>query len=607
VFRRICGLEDTGAIVVESRHYATMSKEDLLAEIRLVQGFAGSDKPLVDLVHELRVHQEEIRAQRAQLIEAQQALETSRDRYADLYDFAPIAFATLDRAGVICEANLATAALLDVERARLVGFPMLMYVAEPDRHTFLDHLDRCRGSADVVQTTLKLRNKSGTEILVSLVARLAQRSGAEPTWYTGVFDLTASERAEIDRRAMEVERLRLVHEEESLRAAAASKDRFLAMLSHELRTPLTPILFTLGSLEARDAVPPELREPIAIVRRNVQLEARLIDDLLDTTRIASGKLHIDYDVVDVHELLQNVVESSMTEARDAGIALELDLRARRYHVRGDGLRLRQVFWNLLGNSFRHTPRGGSIRVSSSNQRPGCLRVLVTDDGSGIEPRLLPRIFEPFEQGGGATRSGLGLGLAIARGVIQAHHGKIEAHSDGVGCGTTIEVQIDTVASSKRADAERSSRPVPAPGLRILLVEDHHDSAVSLCEILTLYGHTATIAESFSEALQHRGGAFDLLITDIGLPDGNGLDLLRELKLEGGRSIALSGFGSERDLRAARDAGFDLHLTKPVDVDTLVQAINSLANDELAGGHEDLPPPGLRHPSTAVSRVYPRRR
>jgi signal transduction histidine kinase/ActR/RegA family two-component response regulator len=559
------------------KHYASMSRDQLLAEILAAEKAFGGERRLHDVVQELEVHREEIQVQQAQILETQRALEESRDRYADLYDFAPIAFLTLDRSGVIHEANFAAAVLLDRERARLVGFPLLVYVADNDRRLFLDHLARCRRTEGTVQTRLHLRGHGDVErVLVDVVSRRATQPNADLLWHTCLVDVSASERADQERYAVEVERIRLQHEEQAMRAAAATKDRFLAVLSHELRTPLTPILIKLGALEARGAIPPELKEPIAVVRRNIEVEARLIDDLLDTTRIVHGKLHMEIGCVDVHALLGSLIDTAASEIQAAGIELRVDLAAEEHHVRGDALRLRQVFWNLLSNAQRHTPGSGSIQLTTRNEQPGLLTIRVTDTGSGIEASLLPRIFEPFEQADGEKRAGLGLGLAISRGIVEAHQGKIRAHSDGGTRGTTMEVELETVPGPDVRTEPSALARRGHGGLRILLVEDHPDSAESLQELLGLVGHDVTLAPSFADAVSHRGEIYDLLISDIGLPDGDGLKLYDELRRDRTlRAIALSGYGSEQDIARSRRAGFHRHLTKPVGADDLLRTIDDV--------------------------------
>lgn len=563
-----------------TKHYPAMSRDELLAEITDLNARIRAQ----DLTQAPAVHQDDVLVQQAQLVEVQHALEESRDRYADLFDFAPIAFLTVDRSGVIQDANLAAGALLDANRNRLPGFPLVAYVADRDRRSFLQHMSRCRTVDDTVETRLHLRGLGENERIVDVVGRRATR-GARDVWHTCLVDVTASERADTERRAMELDQLRLRHEEKSSRSDAESKNRFLAVLSHELRTPLTPILLRLGALEARGAIPEELREPMALVRRNIEVEARLIDDLLDTTQIAHGTLHVERRCVDVHEVLENLLATATTELQAATLELRVGLAASERHVQGDALRLRQVFWHLLGNAQRHTPAGGRITVTTRNPKPGCLVVRVEDTGTGIEPGLIGRIFEPFEQAQGATRSGLGLGLAISRGIVDAHHGRIRAVGDGQPRGATFEVELDTIAPLAEDVAQQSSVEPNAPGLRILVVEDHPDSAESLRELLSMYGHDVTLAATFSDASGHRGERYDLLITDIGLPDGNGLDLRSVLvQNDDTPTIALSGYGSPQDVQKSRAAGFDRHLTKPVSVDDLMHAIDDLTRPRAAAAH-----------------------
>ena len=389
-------------------------------------------------------------------------------------------------------------------------------------------------------------------------------------------EVTASKEAEAERsKLLEAEREARAEAE----AANRLKDQFLATVSHELRTPLNSMtgwlhLLASGRLDATAA-----RDAVLRIKRNAETQARLIDDLLDTTRIVHGKLHMAQECVDVHELLESLLGTVSSEIETAALELNVDLGAHEHHIRGDALRLRQVFWNLLSNAQRHTPRGGTITVATDNPKRGCLQVRVADTGSGIDGCLLGRIFEPFEQADGAMRTGLGLGLAISKGIVDAHHGRIRAHSEGPQRGATFEVQIDTIASPVEEDASLdTSGQQDGQGLRILLVEDHPDSAESLRELLAMYGYDVTLASCFSEAAAHRDEQYDVLITDIGLPDGDGVDLDRVLVHDDEtRSIALSGYGSAQDVERSRSAGFDRHLTKPMRVDDLLRAIEDLTH------------------------------
>lgn len=555
--------------------YEEMSREDLLREIGALQVLLGDDVSLSEVVHELQVHQEEVKAQQTQLLEAQQALEESRDRYADLFDFAPIGYATLCSSGVIRNANLAAGQMLGIERGRLIGFALLVHVAHEDRRIFLEHLGRCRGGEDPVSSRLRLRRRDGRTFSAHLVSR-RDGQAEDPRWNTALLDMTEQDSADEERRGVEEERLRLLGAEEGLRASAAAKDRFLAILSHELRTPLTPILLTISLIEQRSDLPDEVRAELEKVRRNATLEARLIDDLLDTTRIARDRMHLEREAVDLHAAIGDVVAICAPDCQLAGLEMEVEAAAEVAHVHGDPTRLRQVLWNLMKNAVRHTPSGGKICVRSSNPAADRVRIAVEDTGIGIQRDFLERIFDPFQQASEpGDRVGLGLGLAICKGILDAHGGELRVHSEGRGRGACFEIELATSAPASEHDAEPTARR-HVEGRRLLLVEDHADTATSLAMLLEMEGHEVLLAHSFADALRHRGESFDVLVTDIGLPDGDGIGLLGAL---GGPArcgaIALSGYGSEQDRQRSADAGFARHLVKPVAPDDLMRAIDEV--------------------------------
>ena len=241
---------------------------------------------------------------------------------------------------------------------------------------------------------------------------------------------------------------------EAAEEAGRAKDRFLATLSHELRTPLTPVLATIAYVETMPDLPAELREEFASIRRNVELEARLIDDLLDVTRIGQGKLELHREVVDAHAILRAALEVCQGEAEAKGLEVSLALRAKVHHVWADPVRLQQVFWNLIKNAVKFTPAGGRISLRSADAGAGRLAIEVADTGVGIEPEALPRIFDAFEQGGTAvTRryGGLGLGLAIAKMLVELHGGSLTATSGGRAGGSLFRVELETIAPPKDQD------------------------------------------------------------------------------------------------------------------------------------------------------------
>lgn len=364
---------------------------------------------------------------------------------------------------------------------------------------------------------------------------------------------------------------------EAAEAANTAKDRFLAVLSHELRTPLTPVLMTVGALERNPALSAALREDVAMIRRNVELEARLINDLLDLSRIASGKLRLRMEAVDLSGIVRHVCDMCRSEAAEKRIRLSCELAALEGRVRGDSVRLQQVLWNLLRNSLKFTPDDGEVHVVTSRTPAGKLRVAVRDTGIGLEPASLSRIFEPFEQADGRiTRQfgGLGLGLAIAKALVELHDGTIRAESDGPGRGATFIIELPETAATASTASSPPSRQAAERRLRVLVVDDHADTALVLARLLRSIGHRATIAGSVAEALALAcKERYDLIISDLGLPDGTGNELMERIRAGYGiPGIAVSGYGMERDLRRSREAGFMEHLVKPISLDQLEEAM-----------------------------------
>lgn len=376
--------------------------------------------------------------------------------------------------------------------------------------------------------------------------------------------------------------------------ANKAKDQFLAMLSHELRTPLMPVLTTVLGLEEHEELPESLRPQLQLIRRNVELETRLIDDLLDLTGIARGKLRLHYETVDAHVLLRAALEICSPEMQAKGLHVEVELNASLVSLAADPARLQQIFWNLLKNAVKFTPGGGRIVVRTRNPNPHQLEIEVHDDGMGIEPDLLPRIFDAFEQGERLRFGGLGLGLAITKALVELHKGRITAASAGREEGSTflIALPIGTAAEITSLPAPRPPAVAASRGsLRILLVEDNEDTNASLTWLFKRRGYHVASAHDVRAALRLSAEAdFDVLISDMGLPDGNGLQVIEELTAKNPSiyAIALSGFGMEDDIRKSHEAGFRHHLVKPVDVNKLDALIRPLA-----GGNERAVPTAPR--------------
>ncbi len=390
----------------------------------------------------------------------------------------------------------------------------------------------------------------------------------EGGWCLVVRDATAAYRA--------AQALREAKEEAE--RANQAKDRFLAVLSHELRTPLAPIATAAHLLERTARVAPEHAHLLPMIRRNVALEARLIDDLLDLTAITAGKLHLQLRPLDLHLLVRRVQDMLEQERRKKEVALEADLQGQPAWVMGDEARLQQVLWNLLRNAIKFTPPGGRVRLSSRHE-DGWVVVTCEDSGIGIEPEALPRIFRAFEQADrdvSQRYGGLGLGLAIARGLVLEHGGSLAADSAGRGQGATFTLRL-------RAHAPQVPAATPGPveatggGWRLLLVEDSPDAAEALVLVLQDYGYRVTHAATCAEALRVAAAqTFDVVLTDLGLPDGSGIEVGQAL---GPRwpVVALSGYGASPDLRRTALAGFAGHLVKPADP----QAVHAALQKALA--------------------------
>lgn len=364
---------------------------------------------------------------------------------------------------------------------------------------------------------------------------------------------------------------------EEARSASRAKDDFLAALSHELRTPLTPVLMTATALETDPTLPDSVREQLAMMRRNIELEARLIDDLLDITRISRGKLTIAPVSADVHQLLSHTGEIVRSDGLGKQVRVSFVLEAKCHHALADPTRLQQVFWNLVKNALKFTPSGGSITVQTRNEGDGKIAISVEDTGIGISEVALPHIFRAFEQGdvaGHHRYGGLGLGLAISQAIVEAHGGSIRAESRGQNQGARFTVTLATTDEPVPTSIGQAEPPPSPCALRLLIVDDHEATRTVLSRLLGRAGHQVTLAASMLEALRaFEGGKFDVVISDLGLPDGSGLDLMRTLQRQCPvAGIALSGYGMEDDLRRTKEAGFFAHLVKPVNIEQLRQLL-----------------------------------
>jgi signal transduction histidine kinase len=389
-----------------------------------------------------------------------------------------------------------------------------------------------------------------------------------------------------DHAAIALRNAELLAREQAARTAAESanraKDEFLAVLSHELRTPLTAILGWTRMLRIARLDDAKTERALESIERNARLQAQLIEDLLDVSRIVSGKLELDSRPVDVAPIVEAAVETARPAAEDKGLTIRADLDPTAGAVRGDAARLQQVAWNLLSNAIKFTPSGGAVHVSLARRNDG-VHLVVADTGEGIGSDILPFIFDRFRQADGSSRrghGGLGLGLAIARQIAALHGGTITAASPGPGQGTTLTVTLPhladpsppalrTFAVASGADAA-SGRLTGLDGLRVLLVDDEADARDLLTAILERCGAvvhaTASVAKALEE-VRHRKP--DVILADLGMPGQNGYDFIRRLRLLGEGfqqipTVAITAYASADDRQRVLDAGFQMHLAKPVE-------------------------------------------
>jgi PAS domain S-box-containing protein len=503
------------------------------------------------------------------------------ERYADLYHFAPVAYARLDQHGVIEEINQAGCRLFRKTVSEILGRPMVVMVTKESRTDFLEHMRRARHSDTVVETDLQILLRNGEAVPVRAYTRRLKVFGIRVMCWTMLTDLSERIRLEEARHDADAQCLRAEQDERLMRASSEAKDRFLAMLSHELRTPLAPALLAVNRLlgQTQDESIGRLGE---IIRRNIEIEAHLINDLLDVTRIAKGRLNVTLEPTNLHALIVEAIEIVRAQAERKQIRIAMDLTARSFHILADAGRLRQVLWNLLSNAIRYSDSGRIDVRTKDEDGGGGVRITIADNGIGMDLVTLARLFRPFEaqaSKAGDAKHGLGLGLSICKGIVDVHGGRIWGTSAGVGLGSTFEIDLPTIDVSENSSVPKRSdgRAAPsAPYRRVLLVEDDPDTAAMLEILLRNEGHHVSTAPNLSDALSKADAGWDIVLSDLGLPDGSGLEVARRMSSAQPRPrlIALSGYGSPEDVVRSHKAGFDEHLVKPLDFSLLRNLLKS---------------------------------
>jgi two-component system CheB/CheR fusion protein len=518
------------------------------------------DPTTARLMSELEVHRAELEVQNEELRTARQATEAALERYTEVFDFAPIGYATLDHRGAIREINHAGGELLGSERARLVGKRFAAFVAPAMLRAFDALLATARHQPGPARCELELA-RGETSLAIRVTAAALHRK--QTIVMLAFEDISAG-------KAKEAE---LAATAQALARANERKDEFLAMLSHELRNPLSPIRTSVAVLQLAPSGSEPARAAVDIIDRAASHLTRLVDDLLDVTRITRGKIELHRARLDLAELVQRTVADHALSFAQRRIDLVTRLDATELWVDGDPARLVQVLSNVVGNAERFTLPGGRV-VVIVERCDDAVVVRVRDTGIGIAPEVIGQLFEPFAQapqGLDRNRGGLGLGLAMVKALVELHGGTAAIHSEGLGRGTELTISLPAAPPPTIALA---TQPVPdARPRRILVIEDMIDTASSLVTALSLRGHVVEVAFGGKQGLEV-AAAFhpEVVLCDLGLPDIDGFAIARIFRtddaLRGAYLVALSGYARAEDVERAREAGFACHLAKPARIDQL---------------------------------------
>ncbi len=529
---------------------------------------------------------------------AEEAMRSSERKFRAIYSRAPGGICLLDEDGRFVDANPAMLALLRRDAHAVVGHTIGEFAASP----FAEELAQSSRPVELVSATpeMPLVDPEGNQI--HLVWAIS--SDVEP----GVSIAQVSDISE--RLQLERQRLSLLESERDARSTAESmnrmKDDLIAVLSHELRTPLNAILGWTHVLQLRGGNE-EAARGLAAIERNARMQARMISDILDMSRLNTGKMPLTIAEVDPSEVVATAVSAMQGAFEESGLRVITDLPGDGRRIAADGARMQQVVWNLLSNAIKFSPPGGEVRVVLRDVLDGVV-LTVSDQGTGIDPAFLPYLFDRFTQsdaGSTRQRGGLGLGLAIVKHLVEAHGGSVSATSEGVGKGTTFEVRLpatgvsqsseeleSVMASGEHAAIARGERLLE--GLDLVVVDDDPDACAMLQIILRDRGAQVRAALTYEGALALlQQGPADVLVSDIGMPGKDGYDLIRAVReREGGTkqhlpAIALTSFAREKDQQQALASGFDAHCAKPVRPMQLIQQIVRLvalhANDGEDGG------------------------
>lgn len=520
---------------------------------------------------------------------AEHQLQVSEVRYRRLFEAAHDGILILNpKSRQITDVNPFLIELLEYPREHFIGKELWEIGIFRDKAANQKAMQELQERGSIRFEDLPLQDRNGHRHPVEIVANIYQEDH-DPVIQCNIRDIGDRVRFEREREAL------LVNEQASrmeAEAANRSKDLFLATLSHEIRTPLNAILGWASILRSGKCEPVDVKEGMEVIERNCRSQVKLIEDVLDISRIVSGKLLVEIHPCKLVEIIEAAIEAVRPSAEAKGVRIETALDPVASPASCDKNRMQQVVWNLLSNAIKFTPQGRTVRVTLDQERSSaCIRV--SDEGQGISPGFLPFVFDRFRQADmGAQRKfgGLGLGLSIVKHIVEIHHGTVQAHSAGVGLGAVFTVrlpvravQLDEAGGTEHPSDDRALglEAIRLDGLRVLVVDDELDARRLLVKVLGEAGALVTPAGSVAEAIVAVAAELpQVVVSDIAMPDQDGCDLIRQIRGAGHGAkdlpaIALTGFAHKDDRMRVLRAGFQMHVSKPIDPHELIAVIASL--------------------------------
>ncbi len=552
--------------------------------------YLAAGLPIVALAEAMRRARGAAQSDAERLDQEQARLNEAQSRFAAIVESSDDAIISKSLEGIITSWNRGAERIFGYTSDETVGRPITMLAARGREDEMPKIIAEIRAGRRVDHFETVRRRKDGQEINVSLTVSPIRDSEGR------IIGASKIARDITERTAAQAERESLLEAERAARSEAdranRMKDEFLSTVSHEIRTPLNAILGWAQILRTGKASQKDFDQGLEIIERNTRARAQLIEDLLDMSRIITGRIRLEVQRTDLAAIIESSLASVRPAAEAKGIQLEPVLDRSTPAVHGDPVRLNQIVWNLLSNAIKFTPTGGRVKILLDHTSVN-LRIVVIDTGQGIETDLLPFVFDRFRQGDSSTRrqyGGLGLGLAIVKQLVELHGGQVRAESPGPGQGATFSVALPIKATSKTefdagpvTTTQYDAHPTILAGLRVLVVDDDRDARSLVERILRDCQAEVTTAASAREAMDHVQQARpDVLLSDIGMPEEDGYDLIRQvrsLNAEQGGGVpaaALTAFARSEDRRRALMAGYQTHLAKPVEPGELLAVVASLA-------------------------------